>query len=83
MKCFDASSQEDWLWQSAKDERGLVKELKQDQVNDDNNKEYCNTEFDTVDDKKVLEKKVLIWELQSCMALNGKALLCCMYISFA
>jgi chromosome segregation ATPase len=35
----------------------LVKELKQDQVNDDGKKEYCNTELDTADDKKkVLEK---------------------------
>jgi len=37
----------------------LVKELKQDQVNDDGKKEYCNTELDTADDKKkVLEKGV-------------------------
>merc|ERR1712224_1062369 len=35
----------------------LVKELKQDQVNDDGKKEYCNTELDAADDKKkVLEK---------------------------
>merc|ERR1719181_2282085 len=35
----------------------LVKELKQDQVNDDGKKEYCNSELDTADDKKkVLEK---------------------------
>jgi chromosome segregation ATPase len=35
----------------------LVAELKQDQVNDDGKKEYCNTELDTADDKKkVLEK---------------------------
>merc|ERR1719181_587850 len=35
----------------------LIKELKQDQVNDDGKKEYCNTELDTADDKKkVLEK---------------------------
>jgi chromosome segregation ATPase len=35
----------------------LVKELKQDQVNDDGKKEYCNKELDTADDKKkVLEK---------------------------
>merc|ERR1719502_1880375 len=35
----------------------LVTELKQDQVNDDGKKEYCNTELDTADDKKkVLEK---------------------------
>jgi len=34
-----------------------VKELKQDQVNDDGKKEYCETELDTADDKKkVLEK---------------------------
>jgi len=37
----------------------LVKELKQDQVNDDGKKEYCITELDTADDKKkVLEKGV-------------------------
>jgi len=37
----------------------LVKELKQDQVNDDGKKEYCETELDTADDKKkVLEKGV-------------------------
>merc|ERR1719301_165611 len=37
----------------------LVKELKQDQVNDDGKKEYCVTELDTADDKKkVLEKGV-------------------------
>jgi len=37
----------------------LVKELKQDQVNDDSKKEYCEVEFDTADDKKkVLEKGV-------------------------
>ena len=35
----------------------LVKELKQDQVNDDGKKEYCNNELDAADDKKkVLEK---------------------------
>merc|ERR1719482_2404413 len=35
----------------------LIKELKQDQVNDDGKKEYCNTELDAADDKKkVLEK---------------------------
>jgi len=35
----------------------LVKELKQDQVNDDGKKEYCNKELDSADDKKkVLEK---------------------------
>jgi chromosome segregation ATPase len=35
----------------------LIKELKQDQVNDDGKKEYCNKELDTADDKKkVLEK---------------------------
>merc|ERR1719424_1727409 len=35
----------------------LVKELKQDQVNDDGKKEYCNQELDSADDKKkVLEK---------------------------
>jgi len=35
----------------------LVTELKQDQVNDDGKKEYCNTQLDTADDKKkVLEK---------------------------
>ena len=37
----------------------LAKELKQDQVNDDSKKEYCETEFDTADDKKkVLQKCV-------------------------
>jgi chromosome segregation ATPase len=37
----------------------LVKELKQDQVNDDGKKEYCNKELDSADDKKkVLEKGV-------------------------
>jgi chromosome segregation ATPase len=37
----------------------LIKELKQDQVNDDGKKEYCNTELDAADDKKkVLEKGV-------------------------
>jgi len=37
----------------------LVKELKQDQVNDDGKKEYCEAEFDAADDKKkVLEKGV-------------------------
>jgi len=35
----------------------LVAELKQDQVNDDGKKEYCNKELDSADDKKkVLEK---------------------------
>jgi len=37
----------------------LVAELKQDQINDDGKKEYCEVEFDTADDKKkVLEKGV-------------------------
>jgi len=37
----------------------LVAELKQDQVNDDSKKEYCEAEFDQADDKKkVLEKGV-------------------------
>jgi chromosome segregation ATPase len=37
----------------------LVAELKQDQINDDSKKEYCEVEFDTADDKKkVLEKGV-------------------------
>merc|ERR1739845_68948 len=37
----------------------LVKELKAEQVNDDNKKEYCAAEFDQADDKKkVLEKGV-------------------------
>jgi len=37
----------------------LVKELKQDQVNDDSKKKYCKTEFHTADDKKkVLQKGV-------------------------
>merc|ERR1719446_2032220 len=37
----------------------LVKELKQDQVNDDGKKEYCISELDAADDKKkVLEKGV-------------------------
>ncbi len=37
----------------------LVAELKQDQVNDDSKKEYCEEQFDLSDDKKkVLEKGV-------------------------
>lgn len=37
----------------------LITELKTDQVNDDSKKEYCETEFDSSDDKKkVLEKGV-------------------------
>lgn len=37
----------------------LVVELKQDQVNDDSKKEYCEAQFDQADDKKkVLEKGV-------------------------
>jgi chromosome segregation ATPase len=37
----------------------LIKELKQDQINDDSKKEYCEAEFDQADDKKkVLEKGV-------------------------
>jgi len=37
----------------------LVAELKQDQINDENKKEYCAAEFDQADDKKkVLEKTV-------------------------
>jgi len=30
----------------------LVAELKQDQINDDNKKEYCAVQFDLSDDKK-------------------------------
>jgi chromosome segregation ATPase len=50
----------------------LVKELKQDQVNDDGKKEYCNTELDTADDKKkVLEKGVSDLETAIVDAKDG------------
>ena len=36
----------------------LVKELMQDQLNDDGKKEHCKTELDDADDKKTVLDKI-------------------------
>lgn len=50
----------------------LVAELKQDQINDDNKKEYCAVQFDLSDDKKKgLEKSISDLETAIVEAKDG------------
>merc|ERR550537_439406 len=51
----------------------MVETLKKEQVDDDNKKEYCTTEFDTADDKKkVLEKTIA--DLETAIATDKEGI---------
>merc|ERR1719197_1373543 len=51
----------------------MVETLKKEQVDDDDKKEYCATEFDTADDKKkVLEKTIA--DLETAIATDKEGI---------